>query len=167
MKTFGNLLLLMLAIGMILVACTTQNVGNKENTTNLDQSNPVVEIPSEELEPQVEDSIEENNQTESVDEEPFAPTPSAVFEQNYGQNELSDRDYSDLDIVTLLPKDAIPAFTFPEYYSVEEANQEYVPDEFVIGVEFNGDARAYSVSLLSRHEIVNETVGGIHLAVTW
>jgi hypothetical protein len=97
----------------------------------------------------------------------FFPTPSPLFEQNYGQNEVSDRDYSDLEIVTLLPPDAIPAFTFPEYYSVKEANQEYVPEEMVIGVEFNGDARAYSVSLLSKHEIVNDTVGGIHLAVTW
>ena len=40
-------------------------------------------------------------------------------------------------------------------------------DEVVIGVEFDGDARAYSVPLLSNHEIVNDTVGGVKLAVTW
>ena len=30
-----------------------------------------------------------------------------------------------------------------------------------------GDARAYSVPLLSRHEIVNDVVGGKPIAVTW
>ena len=100
-------------------------------------------------------------------EDVFSPTMSPLFEQDYGPNETSDRDYSDLEIITLLPLDGIPALTFPNYYSVEAANQEYMPEELVIGVELNGDARAYSISLLSRHEIVNDTVGGIHLAVTW
>lgn len=112
--------------------------------------------------------------TDVIEEDPIATSeeldisqPSATFAQNYGPNEISDRDYSELEIVTLLPQDAIPALTYPDYYTVEEANQEYFPDELVIGVEFNGDARAYAVSLLSTHEIVNESVGGIHLAVTW
>jgi hypothetical protein len=79
----------------------------------------------------------------------------------------SDKDYSDLEIITLLPQDAIPAIDDADYYSAEEADNEYSPDELVIGVVFNEDARAYSVSLLSRHEIVNETVGGVKIAVTW
>jgi hypothetical protein len=41
------------------------------------------------------------------------------------------------------------------------------PDEMVIGVEINGDRRAYSVPLLSSHEIVNDVVGGKKVAVTW
>lgn len=96
-----------------------------------------------------------------------SPTQSFPFEQNYGPNPVSERDYSDLEIITLLPQDAIPAIDNPEYYSAEEASQEYFPDELVLGIEFNGEARAYSVGLLSRHEIVNDTVGGIKLAVTW
>jgi len=71
------------------------------------------------------------------------------------------------DIVTLLPKDAIPSIDRPRFYSIEEADAEYEPDEVVIGVEFNGDARAYSVGLLSSHEIVNDIVGGRPIAVTW
>ena len=72
-----------------------------------------------------------------------------------------------LRIVTLLPQDAIPAIDNPVYYSVIEADQEYAPDEQVIGIEFNGEARAYSTGLLSKHEIVNDTVGGVKLSVTW
>ena len=75
--------------------------------------------------------------------------------------------YEDLDIITLLPRDAIPAIDDPEFLTVAEADEAYDPDELVIGVEFNGDARAYSVPLLSNHEIVNDTVGGVKIAVTW
>ena len=71
------------------------------------------------------------------------------------------------DIITLLPKDAIPSIDSPRFYSVQEADDEYEPDEAVMGVEFNGDARAYPVGLLSNHEIVNDMVGGRPIAVTW
>lgn len=95
------------------------------------------------------------------------PTDSPLTENDYSANPISDRDYSDLNIVTLLPRDAIPAINNPSFLSVSEADQEYAPDELVIGVEFNGDARAYSVGLLSSHEIVNDTVGGAEISVTW
>ncbi len=71
------------------------------------------------------------------------------------------------EIVTLLPFDAIPAIDDPEFLSAAQADEEYAPDEMVIGVEFNGQARAYSVPHLSSHEIVNDTVGGVKIAVTW
>ena len=76
----------------------------------------------------------------------------------------SDEDY---EIVTLLPRDAIPAIDNPQFLTAAEADEFYDPNELVIGVEFNGDARAYSIPLLSSHEIVNDTVGGEKIAVTW
>ena len=75
--------------------------------------------------------------------------------------------YSDYQILTVLPRDAIPAIDDPKFISVAEANESYDEDELILGVEFNGDARAYSVPLLSSHEIVNDTVGGVKIAVTW
>ena len=79
----------------------------------------------------------------------------------------SDGDEQEYEIITLLPKDAIPSIDRPRFYGVAEADTEYEPDEVVIGVEFNGDARAYPVGLLSGHEIVNDMVGGRPIAVTW
>jgi hypothetical protein len=73
----------------------------------------------------------------------------------------------EFDIITLLPKDAIPSIDRPRFYSIQEADAEYEPNEVVMGVEFNGDARAYPVGLLSSHEIVNDMVGGRPIAVTW
>lgn len=75
--------------------------------------------------------------------------------------------YDDYEIVTLLPRDAIAAIDDPRFVALEEANETYSDDELILGVEFNGDARAYSVPLLSSHEIVNDTVGGVKIAVTW
>jgi hypothetical protein len=76
----------------------------------------------------------------------------------------SDPDYR---IITLLPKDAIPSIDNPRFYDVAEADQEYDPQEMILGVEFEGEARAYSVNMLSSHEIVNDVVAGKPIAVTW
>ena len=74
----------------------------------------------------------------------------------------------DLDIVTLLPPDAIPAINNPMFFdTTEEADEVYGESEYVLGVEIDGDARAYSVPLLSSHEIVNDVVGSRAIAVTW
>ncbi len=79
----------------------------------------------------------------------------------------SAANLDDLEIVTLLPRDAIPSIDNPTFYSVEEANEEYIPEELVLGVVIDGDARAYSTNLLDSHEIVNDVVGGQPIAVTW
>ena len=70
-------------------------------------------------------------------------------------------------IVTLLPKDAIRAILEPKFISVQSAENQMDGFEHVIGVSINGDARAYPIRMLSRHEIVNDVVGGESVAVTW
>ena len=71
------------------------------------------------------------------------------------------------EIRTLLPKDAIPAIDAPEYIGAKDADGFMRPDEMVIGINIKGDKRAYSVPLLSSHEIVNDVVGGSAVSVTW
>lgn len=97
--------------------------------------------------------------TELPATEPPAPTEEPVAET------APERD---LDIVTLLPFDGIPAIDNPHFFpDLETANMFYKDGELVLGVEIDGDARAYSVPLLSSHEIVNDVVGGKPIAVTW
>ncbi len=95
-------------------------------------------------------------------------TDTITVEEPVGQPDAttvpSARTYR---IVTLLPKDAIPAIDDPRFYPAAEADAEYAADELVLGVSLNGDSRAYSTSLLNHHEIVNDTVGGRKIAVTW
>ncbi len=71
------------------------------------------------------------------------------------------------EIRTLLPKDGIPSIDDPKFATATEADKFMKPDEMVIGVNIGGDRRAYSVPLLSSHEIVNDVVGGRKIAVTW
>ena len=71
------------------------------------------------------------------------------------------------EIRTLLPKDGIPAIDAPEYVGAKDAEGFMQPDEMVIGINIKGDKRAYSVPLLSSHEIVNDVVGGSAVSVTW
>ena len=73
----------------------------------------------------------------------------------------------DLRVVTVTGKDSIPAIRSPEFVSADDAESWMEPDEPVIGIEIDGDARAYPTAMLSRHEIVNDTVGGASIAVTW
>lgn len=73
----------------------------------------------------------------------------------------------DLEIVTLLPKDAIPAIFDPEIISAKDANQQLSDTDLVIGVSIEGQHRAYGVAFLSGHEIVDDTLGGRAIAATW
>ena len=74
-------------------------------------------------------------------------------------------DYRDDAIRTLLPFDAIPAITDPQFVSASEAKLDV--DAPVIGVTFNDESHAYSLYLLNGHEIVNDIVGGQKIATTW
>ncbi|MEM7775803.1 MAG: DUF3179 domain-containing protein [Pseudomonadota bacterium] len=64
------------------------------------------------------------------------------------------------------PKDGIPSIDKPVFQTVAEAT-ELVATEPVIGLEVNGDARAYPLRILTWHEIVNDAVGGKPVAVTY
>ena len=109
--------------------------------------------------------------------EPSSPTSAAAEPER------------ELDIVTLLPFDAIPAVLDPKFISAKDADAKLAellenrarkdadeallkggsdPDDaLVLGLSINGDSRAYYIPSLSSIEIVNDTVGGQPLAVTW
>lgn len=70
-------------------------------------------------------------------------------------------------VITVLPVDAIPAIDNPRYVSVAEADRYMRPDEFVLGITDGKTAKAYSAWQLNHHEIVNDSLGNLPLAVTW
>ena len=72
-----------------------------------------------------------------------------------------------MKIVTVLGRDGIPAILKPDMISADFAATMMDPNERVLGLSINGDHRAYPLNMLSRHEIVNDTVGGKPVAVTW
>ena len=65
----------------------------------------------------------------------------------------------------VLPRDAIPPIYDPQFVAASDARWD--DRSLVVGLEINGDARAYPVSFLNRREIVNDHVGRTPVLVTW
>jgi len=65
-----------------------------------------------------------------------------------------------------LPKDGIPAIDQPTYQVPEKINN-IGNQEPVITVSLNGETRAYPVRILIWHEIANDALGGVPIAVTF
>jgi hypothetical protein len=64
-------------------------------------------------------------------------------------------------------KDGIPAVEHPTFVSVTDADEWLADREPVIELEVGGTARAYPLQILIWHEIVNDTVAGTPVAVTF
>ena len=93
------------------------------------------------------------------------PSPTATTAATPG--EPGEEEESEFQIVTLLLPDAIPAIDDPRVISAEAASEQLRPADLVIGVSIDGEHRAYGAAFLSGHEIVNDTLGGRAIAVTW
>ena len=65
----------------------------------------------------------------------------------------------------LLPRDAIAPVYDALFAPAESAS--LLPGELVIGVEINGESKAYPVGPLNFREMVNDTVGGVPVLVSW
>ena len=65
------------------------------------------------------------------------------------------------------PKDGIPSIDNPQFESVTDADQWLDDREPVQAVNLNGDPRAYPVQVMVWHELVNDTVGGEPVVITY
>ncbi len=64
------------------------------------------------------------------------------------------------------PKDGIPSIDNPKFVEIKDS-QHVSDSDVVIGLKINGDARAYPLFILVWHEIVNDKVGDVPVAVTY
>ncbi len=65
----------------------------------------------------------------------------------------------------ILPRGGIPAIFDPTFVTAEDAD---IPDSaWILGVEVDGEARAYSLNLLNHHEVVNDKIGERSFAAVW
>jgi hypothetical protein len=64
-------------------------------------------------------------------------------------------------------RDGIPPIDRPAFVSPEEAARFLAPDEPVLLVEAGNRERAYPLQILIWHEIVNDTLGAVPIAVTY
>ena len=73
--------------------------------------------------------------------------------------------YSQIKFV--IPRDNIPSIDKPKFVAPSEASAWLKDVEPVVALEVNGDARAYPLQILTWHEIVNDDVGDVPVAVTF
>ena len=96
----------------------------------------------------------------------ISDTPDTIIEQAVialdGEQSADDQSYTWEQV---LSRDSIQPIYNPVFVPATEAR--YKDDELVIGVEIQGDARAYAIGALSVREMVNDTVGGTPILVTW
>jgi len=64
------------------------------------------------------------------------------------------------------PKDGIPALLNPKFIKAGEAHF-LEPDDVIIGVASGSQTKAYPIKILNLHEVVNDTINGIPIAVTF
>lgn len=65
--------------------------------------------------------------------------------------------------------EAQPAITNPTVVTADRVRGQVTDAELVLGVEVNGEARAYPINMLTgpRREIINDTLGRVPIAATW
>ncbi|WP_430505174.1 DUF3179 domain-containing protein [Haloparvum sp. PAK95] len=88
-------------------------------------------------------------------------------------SERATGEAREFDVEQVIPRDAIPSVDEPEYAGTYEGD----PADEVIAVTVEAEsgadtetrtvARAYPVRYLHYHEIVNDRLGGVPIAVTW
>ncbi|MBI5963817.1 MAG: DUF3179 domain-containing protein [Chloroflexi bacterium] len=149
---FRNWILWILTAGWILAACTS---------------------------PQATDSASPSPQPDSVTESSSSPsallTPTLLPEEPppaRAQSEFNtDFDKHSVPYSEILsggpPKDGIPPIDAPQFIPVNEADEWLEDREPVVFVQVGDDARAYPIQILMWHEIVNDTVGGEPLIVSF
>lgn len=93
----------------------------------------------------------------------LATTATVASGQNLPEIQSLEGD----PVVEVLPPDAIPAIDEPKFVSAKKGNKFMQDDEAVLGVVHEGEAKAYSLWHLDRHEIVNDTLKETPVGVTW
>jgi hypothetical protein len=76
-----------------------------------------------------------------------------------------DEDALPLGFQQIVPRGHIVSVDEPRFVSASEAR--LPPEAWVFGVVVDGQARAYSLNLLNRHEVVNDAVGDKTFAAVW
>jgi len=71
------------------------------------------------------------------------------------------------EIQIVLPKGSFPTLDEPKFVTKFEGLKMFLKKEPVIVVEINGIVKAYSLNILTMHEIANDIIGGVPILVTY
>ena len=93
---------------------------------------------------------------------------SIMIGQSNAQKEEEQKRIVPLDQIVSggPPPDGIPSIDNPKFVTVQEASNFLSDSDLILGLNINGDIRAYPLQILVWHEIVNDKVG-VPVAVTY
>jgi hypothetical protein len=100
----------------------------------------------------------------------FLSSSSLLIGQSNAQKEELQKHIVPLEQIVSggPPPDGIPSIDNPKFVNVQEAGKNFLSDsDLVLGFNINGDIRAYPLLILVWHEIVNDKVGGVPVAITY
>ncbi len=166
LRPFGRFLATMTVAVVVLAACSTGDNGSDSVSTPVGAGPAVTTVGGDSSVPAV--SVSEEVVVEQAVESEVEDTPSGLSAARGG---AVDGLPEPLVPLTELrsggpPPDGIPPIDDPKFIPV--AGVDFLADnEPVMAVDVGGDVRAYPVQILIWHEIVNDTVGGVPLAVTY
>lgn len=90
-----------------------------------------------------------------------------ILEETFGYGPETPAAVPWEDLIQGCPKrDCIPAIDEPSFVSAEEVDY-LLDDDLVMGVDLQGEARAYPIRILVHHEIVNDRIGDLAFAITY
>ena len=149
-----SIVFLITAFGFILLSSCTSDVSEQDIPSGLSTS------------------IGSGTDTDTEDEKSDSPSDTSVFADINPEPKIRTLDYSiDLGFNYLdAERDRIPRDAIQPIYSpvlVPAAEIQLQAEELVLGLDINGDARAYPVGMMRVREMVNDEVGGTPVLVTW
>ncbi len=71
------------------------------------------------------------------------------------------------EIIIVLNKGSFPKITNPKFVGKQEADKMFYGKEPVIAISINGQAKAYSLNMLTTHEMVNDELSGVPILATY
>ena len=148
-----KLLLSFIAIfSILLLSCSSQQNENVESTAAAE------EIKQDETPKRKFPSAKENGKFFTADEKRMM----YGGEDSTWHFDVSNLTLKEENFHFGIGREKFHALIKPQYISVEEAKEDTAITDTsrFLFVNINGDARAYSVDLLTHHEIVNDVVGG-------
>ena len=151
---------LILGVSFLLSACTGGGIENQNN--RLETMNTPTPLTTSIVEPTITPS--ESRETSTPLEE--EPPPAGATREFSTDFTLHSVPYSEI-FTGGPPKDGIPPIDQPHFANVDLASEWLEPVEPVVLVQVGEESRAYPLQILTWHEIVNDTVGGLPLVITF
>jgi len=105
---------------------------------------------------------------QSAEERPRNRFEHDILRDTFGYDETSPASVEFEQMYQGCPsRDCIPSIDDPTYVTADQAGDFLGDEELVIAMDHNGERRAWPIRILDFHEIVNDTIGGDPVAVTW